>query len=165
MLRRFGRQMLTIFTALMPLALATACVTEAPATEAKDDGDERALYVCKGEAGAPHQVMTITEVQLTAQDLADARAEEQEDDDGEPTLPETITEEKTVRVEVNEVDQGVHGHCFRKMDAGSYACATFDGALRLDWPTANKADAKVEVKEKWLFGTKTYIAQCRTKPK
>lgn len=154
-------------------ATLAACVSTPPAepTEAGAlASDEKALYSCLLPVGAPHKRIDVLEVTMTPEELASAKAAEQEAAAESPAeTDDATTLEKSVRISVYELEDGAEGHCFRRLDSGRYQCQTYDGNLHLEWPAGSARDpepagpASVQIKEKWLFGTKEYSADCSRK--
>lgn len=157
----------------LPLAVIglTACVStpQTPADPANLANDEKALFTCMLDVSAPHKRIDIVEITMTAEELASAKADEQDADDEPPTDPDTTTMDKNVRLSVSELETASEGHCFRRNEGGKYVCQSFDGGLKLEWSGETPKDvepagpAEVKVKEKWIFGTKQYTATCTRK--
>lgn len=150
------------------LLLIAGCTGGGASEPVAVESDERVLYACRPEAGAPHSRIDVLEITMTPEELASARDDLRDAEDEPPTDPDTTTLETNVRFAVYDGEDGAEGHCFRRNDGGKYSCQSFDGSLKLDFDDAvdGKAPtgaAPVQVREKWLFGTKRYKATCSRK--
>jgi hypothetical protein len=147
-----------------------ACTGSPPPSEPVAlEADEKVLFTCMLEVGAPHKRIDVLEILLSAEEQAAAKEAEQDAAEESSTEPDTTTLEKNVRLAVNEVEPNVEGQCFRRNEGGKYVCRSFSGDLMLEWPGEAPKEhepqgpAKVRVKEKWLFGTKKYWGNCTRK--
>ncbi len=153
---------------LTPLVLS-ACTGGSANEPVALETDEKVLFSCSLEAGAPHKRINVLEITMTPDEIASAKEAEQDADEEPPTDPDTTTLEKSVRLSVYEMENGAEGHCFRRNDGGRYYCQSFDGGLKLEWKSETAKDkvpggpADVTVREKWIFGTKVYGANCTHK--
>lgn len=125
----------------------------------EDDGDpipeDKVLFACKPGKLAPHPQLQILKVELTPEEV-------------EP-------DEQEVVIEINHVEAGIAGTCRHRPfedDPNSvrFACVSSNDRLRIYWPvdaaTAGKlptSSAPVEIREAWLFWTKSYTATCEPK--
>ncbi len=133
------------------------------------ESDEKVLFSCSLEAGAPHERINVLEITMTPEEIASAKEAERDADDESPEGPDATTLEKNVRLSIYEMENGAEGHCFRRNDGGRYVCQSYDGGIKLEWkseaPKGHEpgGPADVTVREKWIFGTKVYGANCTHK--
>jgi hypothetical protein len=189
-----SRLIAAVSAALLLAGLATACTTASTAgdepdaadanayEDQEDDAEEALLYTCTPFVGAPHEAIRIYAVDPGGQAKATPGGSAPS-----PAASPSAKNDKTgksskndqggaagvpVLIELNNVEDGVHGRCRTEPAAAAagaaarYACSAADGSIRMRWPAGAEPPAKadVDVDEKWLLGTRSYRAACVREP-